>query len=307
MDIKQFSRRLIICAASVIPIAGHAVTISGFALSGAATGNPGGNPATATAAAAGTYTTGVVTGPIGNLANASFTISNQPTPSLSLFATGNNGDGSSLFFAASGLATASYAYTFTVAGPSLGVAVPVIFRGNTSGTILASGSAPRFYNEAGTRLVADAPNIGATFHDLGTVGTLPNILSCGGTGLNPNCLNVGWGSKSSASVPSDNTYSASYLYGATLNSGDTGSITIDAIARGGLTGALTGSGFTTGTSTAFIDPFIFIDPTFLAANPGYFIQVEAGVGNTAPVPLPAALWLISPALLGLGFKHRRTA
>ena len=183
MTSKFTLRLLLILAAQMVPISGQATIISGFALSGASTGNPGGNVSTATAAAEGTFGTGVVTGPINNSASASFMIANSPTPSLSLFATGNNGDGSSFFYSARGLSIVQYVYTFTITGPSLGVAVPVKFSGATYGTITESGFAPLFYNKAGTRLVLDAPNIGATFHDFGTVGTLPNILSCGGTGL----------------------------------------------------------------------------------------------------------------------------
>lgn len=301
MTSKFTLRLLLILAAQMVPISGQATIISGFALSGASTGNPGGNVSTATAAAEGTFGTGVVTGPINNSASASFMIANSPTPSLSLFATGNNGDGSSFFYSARGLSIVQYVYTFTITGPSLGVAVPVKFSGATYGTITESGFAPLFYNKAGTRLVLDAPNIGATFHDFGTVGTLPNILSCGGTGLNPNCLEIGWGEDSSASVITYSSYASSYLYGATLLSGDIVSVTIDAIAQGGLTGALTGGGiFTTGTSTVFIDPYIYIDPTFLASNPGYSILVETGVGNSNGAPSTSVPEPSTSALLFVG-------
>lgn len=41
--------------------------------------------------------------------------------------------------------------------------------------------------------------------------------------------------------------------------------------------------------TAWIDPYFEIDPTFLAANPGYSIEVSPGVGNSPlAVPEPAA-------------------
>jgi hypothetical protein len=64
-----------------------------------------------------------------------------------------------------------------------------------------------------------------------------------------------------------------------------------------------------GHAHASIDPFFFIDPDFLASNPGYSLLISDGIGNAAPssVPLPAPLWLLGSALLGCGCRRRRVA
>lgn len=60
-----------------------------------------------------------------------------------------------------------------------------------------------------------------------------------------------------------------------------------------------------GRSAASVDPFFFIDPEFLAANPGYSVSVSAGVVNA--VPAPPALSLLATGLvpLVLGRLRRR--
>lgn len=45
--------------------------------------------------------------------------------------------------------------------------------------------------------------------------------------------------------------------------------------------------FSTGTTTAFVDPFFSIDSEWLAANPGYSIEMPNGIGNTASVQEPS--------------------
>lgn len=63
--------------------------------------------------------------------------------------------------------------------------------------------------------------------------------------------------------------------------------------------------FGTGTASAFIDPYILIDPSF--ANSGlYSIVLSEGIGNdVSAVPIPAALPLFGTALLGLGAVRLR--
>lgn len=60
---------------------------------------------------------------------------------------------------------------------------------------------------------------------------------------------------------------------------------------------------------AFIDPEFYIDPTWLALNPGATLSLPLGVGNAitpAAVPVPAALWLLGSGLLGLtSLTHKR--
>ena len=63
-----------------------------------------------------------------------------------------------------------------------------------------------------------------------------------------------------------------------------------------------------GYTTAFIDPFIQIDPNFVDADK-YHIVLSPGIDNfVARVPLPAALLMFSTGLLGLvGFARRKKA
>ena len=55
---------------------------------------------------------------------------------------------------------------------------------------------------------------------------------------------------------------------------------------------------------AFADPYLFVDPTFLASNPGYSVIVSSGVGNTAPVPEPATSLLFGLGLVALVVRRR---
>ncbi len=60
---------------------------------------------------------------------------------------------------------------------------------------------------------------------------------------------------------------------------------------------------------AVIDPYLFIDPTWLISNPGASLSLPQGIGNQpSAVPVPAAAWLFGSGLLGLlGLKRQRQA
>ncbi|MGE3774397.1 MAG: hypothetical protein AB7I32_15840 [Gammaproteobacteria bacterium] len=62
-----------------------------------------------------------------------------------------------------------------------------------------------------------------------------------------------------------------------------------------------------GSASAWVDPYFFIDPDFLAANPGYSVTLSPGVVNA--VPLPGALALLGSglALLAAHYPSRRRA
>lgn len=64
-----------------------------------------------------------------------------------------------------------------------------------------------------------------------------------------------------------------------------------------------------GSATAFIDPYLQINPTWAAANPGYSLTVSDGIGNAAPpsaVPEPATFTLFGLGLIGLVGRRYRT-
>lgn len=63
-----------------------------------------------------------------------------------------------------------------------------------------------------------------------------------------------------------------------------------------------------GLAEAFADPFLFIDPIFLASNPGYSVVVSPGIGNVAPViavPEPETYAMLLSGFGLLGFLTRR--
>ena len=66
-----------------------------------------------------------------------------------------------------------------------------------------------------------------------------------------------------------------------------------------------------GVADAFVDPYIFIDPDFLARHPEYSVAVSAGIGNAAPgggtVPEPASWALMVLGFGALGAALRRRA
>ena len=62
-----------------------------------------------------------------------------------------------------------------------------------------------------------------------------------------------------------------------------------------------------GNAEASVDPYIYIDPGFLAGHPGYSVSVSPGFPNV-PVPLPVpepASWALFT--VGFGMLSRRIA
>jgi len=65
------------------------------------------------------------------------------------------------------------------------------------------------------------------------------------------------------------------------------------------------AGTTLDEAEATADPFIQIDPAFLAANPGYSLVFSSNVTNAPPVPLPGAAWLLASGLFAAARLGRR--
>ena len=61
-----------------------------------------------------------------------------------------------------------------------------------------------------------------------------------------------------------------------------------------------GGGSFGGFAEAYADPYIFVDPAFLASHPGYAVEVSAGIGNApqiSAVPEPETYAMM---MLGIG-------
>ena len=66
---------------------------------------------------------------------------------------------------------------------------------------------------------------------------------------------------------------------------------------------VTGSNGGGGTTMAFVDPQLTIDPMTPNAS-DYSIALSAGIGNAAPVPEPATAWTLAMGLGGLAWRRR---
>ena len=81
----------------------------------------------------------------------------------------------------------------------------------------------------------------------------------------------------------------------------------DCAGAGGISG-LGGCGGAEATVNVFVDPYIFIDPVFLASHPGYSILVSEGMSNSptaASVPEPETYSMLLTGLGVLGLTTRR--
>ncbi len=97
-------------------------------------------------------------------------------------------------------------------------------------------------------------------------------------------------------------FSGSFVDNVTPNSLITAKINAAIQLRNGQTGIAPAQ------AQAFADPYIQIDPAFLAAHPGYSLTFGANVTNAPPVPAPAAGWLFGSGLMGLvGVARRKKA
>jgi hypothetical protein len=72
-----------------------------------------------------------------------------------------------------------------------------------------------------------------------------------------------------------------------------------------LLGASGGEYEGSGSWSATIDPTVEIDPTFLAGNPGYSLEIDPNPPATSPVPEPSISLLLGTGLIGLAAAVRR--
>jgi len=184
--------------------------------------------------------------------------------------------------------------------------VPVLSACSTSGTLVSTGDPNRLVGHVGTRIRIVADGIANSFAPVGAQsGTAPDAFAS-----NANGINLGWGYQ--AFQPENYlSYVSDWEWGASLLAGQVGTITMSTNTEGGTTGQLRGLAVLTGsTATSMIDPHIFIDPAWLALNPGYSIIVDASVGNglaAASVPEPDAGLLVIAGLFGMARRARRVA
>jgi hypothetical protein len=288
-------------------ITGTAIISGGYA---AEVGNQG-NPATSVGAlinAPGTYTIAPLTGSGGgNTTQGSMTISLGLAPTLTglptITATASGFDSANSLDAANTLLAPSLSYNFEILGPQP-AAVPVLFAGSTSGTLTSTGDPNRLVGHVGTRISILANGIANSFAPVGPqTGTAPDALASNG-----NRVNLGWGFQAFQPV-NYQSYASDWEWGATLLVGEVGTITMNSSTEGGTTGKPQGLAVLTGsTATSMIDPYIFIDPAWLALNPGYSIVVDSSVGNgltASAVPEPASGLLLLTGLLLVAFMTRR--
>jgi hypothetical protein len=270
-------------------------------------GNPGTGGHTPISAP-GTYVVAPMTGSGGgNTTQGSMTIALGLAPTLTglptITVTASGFDSPSSLDAAFTQFTPSLSYNFAIAGPRP-AAVPVLFAGSTSGTLISTGDPNRLVGHVGTRIRIVADGIGNSFAPVGPQsGTAPDALASTANGVN-----LGWGFQAFQPV-NYQSYTSDWEWGASLLAGQVGTITMSTNTEGGTTGQLRGPPILTGsTATSMIDPHIFIDPAWLALNPGYSIVVDARVGNgitVAAVPEPSADALLLTGLLGVAWTTRR--
>lgn len=290
-------RPILALAAAAWPLCGQSAVVVAGSLTAQAGNN--GNPAvqqTTTATADGSYSVGPLSGPQfgGNSTQGSLTVASQPEPHLSASASGSD----SGVYDANGATTfisASYTFGFSVIGPLSGIGVPLRFGGSSSGTVFGSGDASRWNDAVGTRL--EVTSVGGVFGfgPVGAQGGTPADLFSGSS----QDVRAAWGSMAASPV-SYSSYDASFLFGATLLSGaaapGTQVLKLATILQGGTRGVLRNSGLpSTGSAQTLLDAYVYIDPAWAAANPGYTLVLDPGVG-VGPVPLPPSAWMLLAGL-----------
>jgi hypothetical protein len=185
---------------------------------------------------------------------------------------------------ASGIAKLTY--FFEISGPSTNIDVPV-YVDSVSNTY-ALGPDPGTTAYATTGLVVTNPS--ASNNDV-------YETACSGVGGGID-LSCNPGQPKSFSINQKVLLAANTIYAVEM--------TAEAVGTDGLGGSTGGEG-----AKAVVDPYIYIDPAFLASNSGYAIEFSDGIGNEplTATPLPAALPLFGTTLAGFagaGWLRRKS-
>jgi hypothetical protein len=158
-------------------------------------------------------------------------------------------------------------YYVGITGGQYGDLVPLLVSGSLSSSASAPDGGDVSYGQASLSITFDGGNYGAS----------ENVF-CGNVSRGEDCSNPSW------------------------------SGTLSALAGVGYNNVVAISAMTvvesSGIAHAFADPYITIDPTFLASHPGYALVLTEG--NTASAtPEPSTLLLAFGCLLGLFIARRK--
>lgn len=267
MGMQRIFRRASILFALAAPIGAHAFSVSGSATSFAGNnGNPVLTTPTITLNTVGTRSSGIITGPTGDQAEAHFTLSLNPTPTISLFARGSDGAGVN---SATGFASATIDYSFVALpapGHNAGESVVVDFSGLALSQLLFAGDNSIDNNSAGARLTLGAHSIAATIHDAGSIGTEPTVAAPFNGGADH--VLIGWGADVFGG-PVDPNFKDVFRFGFGATTGETITVKLQGSVSGSLRGVTNPSGTpSAGNVSLVLDPFFFIDPDFALDHPG---------------------------------------
>lgn len=235
-------------------------------------------------------------------AQASASSVNTPLPSVAADASVPASWPASTFYFAGQAPEAQSAltYYFTITGPS-NIRVPI----NIAGTTVLSETNTAW--SSSQMLVVDSASQAS---NSGTLFALKDF-HCAGAGLPLGSILPGAGTLAQNIATNQcgtTNYSTTLMVSAFANptvDTSSGSVSLEANVK---TFQDSLHFYTDSSASAYIDPIITIDLAFATTHPGYSIAFSQGIGNVAPVPVPAAAWLLGSGLLGLiGVARRKSA
>ena len=245
------------------------------------------------------------TGPNGQIDSANFTADpSQPLVGIDWTSTAvvdpSSPSGSHGSFATGSMI---FSYTFSLTGPS-SVNVPIQFLGfRGTGWDPGVRTFPSAGNPAAGPLLQTDVGFSISGSGAGTLAPVPGYSQTAGQLIN-GARTVQWERRVQTYV---NAYTAEYqqsafAYQSSIQAGTTMTISMFASVN------FSSYAHSYVREVAWIDPFIQIDPTWAAANPGDVLSVEAGIANSpAVVPEPGTLIQALCGLLLIGLRRGRSA